>query len=344
MKKVLYFNFNVGSAIEYVGNIFSSWLGEINNIDVVEIKEQDQPSYIIDKVIKVKPDIIIMNELYNKSSEPSFYYKKFYPDTKIIFLNHSWKEIFYTSNDTSNDEEKIRLLFNSRFYRECDVIINLNSKPQSTSWPVDLNERIINGYFPVDLSFKNVKPWKDREHDFVILGNVYALKISVDFLKEANNKGLKIHCYGKKKPEWGSKEYFDLFEKCNAIQYMGEVKQEEVSEILNKYKYFVMPHDGYEIFNVSLLQAIKCGTIPLISNDRDSTKYDYTWIDWASGLYFGCNTAKELVNNMVEFCREKPDQSEISTYISNISNERFSYDYLRNIFTSTINDLVNGGY
>jgi len=155
MTKVVYFNFNVGSAIEYVGNTFNSWLREIEGLDVVEIKEQDQPFTLVNNLIKEKPSLIILNEMYDKSSEPTFYYKKFFPSIKVVLLNHSWKSLLANENDTDNELEKIQLVFNRSFYNEtCDFVLNLNYKPDNIEWPIYLKSKVFNAYFPVDSSYE----------------------------------------------------------------------------------------------------------------------------------------------------------------------------------------------
>lgn len=339
MKKVLMFNFDVGSAIEYCGNIFTSWLREIDGIELKVIKDQNQPTFIIHQLVEFAPDIIVLNERFRLSFQPAFYYKIFNPKTKILLINHSWKDLFIDFNSVKDTSDQIEWYFNRDFYKICDIIINLNCKPETYHWPPTLRNKLVDKYFPVDPSFKNNIPWADRENNFLILGSIHPLKISEDFISLIKGTGKEIHLYGRRHI-LNYESYNNMIDSCKELVYKGELKQEDVPEVLNKYKYFVMPHNGSEVFNLSLLQAILCGTIPLVSNDRNSKSFDVTWIDWAHGLYFGCNKTSDLVENICKIDDEKPNHSEESNTISKIASEKFSYDGIKLSFLVMMKYLI----
>jgi len=338
MKKILYFNFDVGSGIEYCGNVFKRWLYQASGCEVFEYRNQNQPSFIIDDIIKISPDMVILNEVFDKSCIPTFYYKKFHPETKIVMILHSWKSLFGDFTDERfSVEERKQMYFNRDFFKLCDRVFVLNYHPDNVLMP----ENVISVYFPVDSKEYHIrKKWKDREKLFVYLGSISPLKFSEDFLDYVSCTGISIDCYGYISD--GFEDYKRKFNRCSNIVYKGTIKQENVPDILNEYKYYIMPHNGYEIFNLSLFQSILCGTIPLISNDRNTKQFDYSWIDWADGLYFGCNTSRELVDNIKILCKEMPDHSDISEKISTELNNRYSFDNLRNIFINSINELLGG--
>lgn len=342
MKKVLVFNFNVGSAIQYCGEIFVDWLKENKDIEIEVVKDQNPETIIIDKIIDYSPDIIVINELYDRVSRPAFYYKKLIPKTKVLYLNHSWKSLLLDHKDGINDQEKLKLLFNKEFYSQtCNLIINLNYKPEAINWPPYLENKTFSSHFPIESIFSNNIPWLDRENMFVILGNITSLKISEEFISLLKGSGLKIDCYGMKYSKSKEDEkYLEKFESCNELVYKGFVQQRDVPSILNKYKYYVMPHNGTEVFNLALLQAIYCGTIPLISNDRNNTKYDGSWIDWADGLYFGCKDASSLLENLIEINKETPDHSTESKLISETATKKFPCDRIKLIFSIAMKCLM----
>jgi len=339
-KKVLYFNFDVGGGIESCGNIFLDFLKEINNIELFEWKAQDQPPNMIDRIIDFSPDIIVLNEFFERSANISFYYKKFRPSTKIVALIHSWKSLFGDWTDERYSPElRCQMFLNMKFFEICDKILVLNYPPEYIKLP----RNAIRAYFPVnDDKYRIKKEWKDRKNDFLYLGSISPLKLSESFIDLINGSNIFIDCYGFRFDGRGEyKKYFGKFDSCKNLIYKGLVKQEDVSDILNDYKYFVMPHDGYEIFNISLLQAIKCGTIPLVSNDRTSKEFDYTWIDWADDLYFGCNKIEELVENIKILSLDAPDHSDISIFISSKAKERFFYYELKEMFVKVIGTYIN---
>ncbi len=340
MKKVLYFNFDVGGGIESCGNTFLGFLKEIEDIEILEWKIQDQPPNMIDRVIDFAPDIIILNEFFERSANISFYYKKFHPTTKVIALIHSWKSLFGDWRDEKYSPElRCQMFLNMKFFETCDKIFAMNYPPKHIEMP----SNVIRTYFPVDdEEYRIKKDWKDRNGMFLYLGAISPLKLSEEFINLVSKTDLSIDCYGFRFDRMPSyKEYFEKFDSCKNLKYKGLVKQSDVPDLMNDHKYFVMPHDGYEVFNIAMLQAIKCGTIPLVSNDRTTREFDYTWIDWAEGLYFGCNKIDELMTNIRTLSIEKPDHSEISFFISGESKKRFPCLDLRRTFIETMKDYIN---
>lgn len=338
MKKVLMVNLDVGSGIEYCGNIFTGWLREREDVILEVIKDQNPSTIIVDQIIKILPDIIVLNEQFDRVFQAVYYYKKFNPRTKVLLLNHSWKNIMVKCEDARNDIDSIKWQFNRTFFDEtCDIIINLNCKPKSVEWPLYVKNKMIDSYFPVDQSFMNSMEWSSRKKMFLIFGSIGPLRISEEFISSIDGTNLHIDCYGRMD---GKEEYMSKFNKCKELVYKGIVPQEKVSDVLNQYKYFIMPHNGTEIFNISLLQAILCGTIPVVCNDRNSKNFDYTWIDWADGLYFGCYRTSDLVHNLLKLSAEKPDLSEVSNHISKLASEKFSYKKVKLIFSVAMKYLM----
>jgi hypothetical protein len=333
IKKVVHINLNVGSGIEYCGDIFSSWLRERQDIEFFEIKEQDHHFYMSDILVKIKPDIIIVNEFEDRSILCSSYYKKYNPEVKIIFLLHSWKSISVGMEENPSNEEVLSFLF----LRQCNAILSLNCMPLSAK---TYNLNIERMYFPVDSNiYKITKNWSDREKDFLYLGTLGTPKFSEKFLDLIKDSDVFVDCYGYI-PDRVSELYKKKLLENENIRYHGVAKQEEVAKIFNEYKYMVIPHDGYEIFNISILQSILCGTIPLISNDRESLCFDSSWLNWANGFIFECNKEEELINNML-ILKDKPFETgdEISKKISNEAMKKYSYFELKRKFNKILEDV-----
>lgn len=347
MKKVFYFNFNVGSGIEYTGNIFLNWLKEIDGIEVYNQKFQDQAPHIITEMIREKPDIIVLNEIYHKSTDPTYYYKKFFPNTKVICIAHAYDALLiqFVDKGENNDEEGVKVWFTTKFYRETvDNVITLNYTPEDLVYPEYFNGKIIQGWFPVDpKQFKAIVPWNERKKLFCYLGYTMPIKISLDFLKLVKEyKHLDIDFYTEV-PSFVDEEYKKAV-KESGININPLVPQENVIDILNQYKYFVLPHGRYsEIFNVTLLQSILCGTIPLVCNDRTDNSFNYKWIDWANTFYFGCDKEEEFLKNLEKTKNDNKDFSKVSLDIVDRARNKFDYEGLKSQFKNLVKKYSDEG-
>jgi len=338
MKKVFFIGFDVGSGIEYTGKMFLKMLQE--DYDVYEYNMQNPAFLIIEDIIKYEPDIIVLNEHFTRTSEAAYFYRTMNKRVKIIQILHGWSTINNIYDNEPPENDSMCLLH--YHYNNADAIFLLNSKPSSIPWHANFrNEsRLIQGYFPVDENeYKIYTPWNER-NDFCVVSNIFPLRLTTKFLNEVKKcPDIKIDCYGKK-IEGDYEGYYKLFDSIENFNYKGLAKQKDISGILNKYKYLVLAHDdGGEVFYIALLQAILCGTIPLIANNRLSPKKHYKWIDWADGLYFGCNTEKELVKNMKNLFDKKPDLTLISNFIQKTAINKFSFNELKKKFLSVVRSL-----
>jgi hypothetical protein len=340
MKKLFYYNFNVGSGIEYTGNVILEWLKEIENIEIYEQKHQDQSPHLITEMIREKPDVVVLNEIYHKSTDTTYYYKKFFPDTKVICIVHSYDGLMIKFEDQgeNNTEDSAKVWFTVKFYNESmDHAITLNGPVRDVEFPLWVKDKIIKSWFPVNPKvYKPIIPWNERKKLFCYMGYIMPIKVSTEFLdKYKNYNGIEIDFYSEISSYLDDDYKRKVLE--SGINILPMVPQNSVSEILNQYKYFVLPHGRFsEIFNVTLLQSILCGTIPLVCNDRTDRSFDYRWIDWAKGLYFGCNKEDELLSNLVKLKNDNPDLSEVSFDIVERAREKFAYEKNKTDFQNLI--------
>ncbi len=319
--KILLINLNVGSAIEYLGNILHEWIEEIDQFEIYTYKDQTL-SYITSKTIKdINPDIIIVNDYFRRIMDSVFYHK-LYNKCKIIYILHAWKslESYAISNDI-NENYLYKIFIN-----ECvDSIICINKMPDKKI--INSNINFFNLYPPINPNiFHITTPWENRKKTFFYMGNILPHKLSLEFIQKNN---IDIDCYGK---IFENNDYIKEFNNNKHLRYCGYVKQDDVPQIMNQYKYYVLPHgEVYEPFNWTLLQAILCGCIPLVCNNRNSNKFDCTWIDWAESLYFGCNSINELISNMY-YLDNNINYSQLSEENSINAKNRFDYYNMKNIF------------
>jgi glycosyltransferase involved in cell wall biosynthesis len=316
--RIFYFHYDVGSGIEFAGNQFEKWIKEITD-DVIVHKEQNCAWHQMRFLTEAKPDLIILNELYESSIEATLYYKIFKPQTRVILMPHVWRHLLA-------DRPRMKELL-----RVAESIYCINLKPDDVTLG-KLDGKFHNFGYPVDDKEYKIKvPWNERPHMFGYFGNILPHKVSHRF---ARINTIPIDMYGRIFEKDDLKEYYEDLFKSQSITYKLFAKQEDMPDILNQYKYFVMPHDGYEPFNVTLLQAIKCGVIPLIS-----TENEHNWLHWATGLFFGCKDESELLYNMAVMDLNKPDMSGVSRTISKMANKVFNYDEMKNVLQKIINSI-----
>ena len=352
MKKIFYFNPNVSSAIEQAGDIFLSWLNEIGGIEVNNYKHQSQSYEAFKDLMEFKPDIIILNEKYQKTVEASMFYKLANPDVKILFICHVWRYLDIKIDDTNVTDQNIDKLYSDiKFKRFMSFLVDdtviLNYAPENNLNALlnNTNKKVFNGYYPTNPDiFKNSVKWNERPNNFVYVGNLLPHKMSVDFIKKIKNTDIKIDCYGSqdfdvRNPAY--KEYYDLIKSTPNLILKGYHPFDKISELFNDYKFFVLPHDGYEPFNWTLLQSIFCGTIPLVTNDTSSNRFDVSWINWADGMYLGTKTADDLILNMKMIVDENPDFGDLSEKISFDANLKFSYTEIKKYFINAVTEYIS---
>lgn len=326
MKKIVIFNPNVGSALEQSGNIITSWINEIDGIEIYTISEQTSAYEYVKKLNNIRPDIIVINDYYRNIAQASSLYRHFNANVRIIYLEYVWQRTTGVPEDDYPIYTKLLYFTDEIFY--------LNYAPARLRYTN-------NYYMPTDPNkFKITKSWTDREKKFAYIGTITDIKLSPSFIKAIVNTDITIDCYGNIHKNC-SQEYVDLLSSCKSIILKGYIPFENIQDTMNEYKYFVLPHDGSEPFNWSLLQCIFCGMIPFVVNDRTRTNVDTRWIDWASGLNIEFNN----VDNLIHFMKNITDIdekyfAELSEKISQSAMEKFDYYKFKNDFIQILTSYV----
>ena len=303
---ITFINHDVGSGIEYIGNIFLNWTKELYLTSV--ISNQNPPILIYKELIEQNPNIIILNEYYERTLEAISFYKSSFPKTKIIFINHSSKLVDNKKND--------RNIAIRELYNKIDVKIGLNSKGGKDV--IDFE------YMPVNPEIYKIKTsWKDRKKDFIILGNINNQKISSKFIKK--NK-VKMDCYGINNGD------YEVFNNDKNLKYISKLEQEKVPEVLNEYKYAIFPFGGKEIFSISILQSILCGTIPIVLNDSGNN-----WTKWTDGFVYLSDNVNTFCNNIEKLSKNTEILNFENVRISAV--EKFNYLNLKEKYQKIIKTL-----
>ena len=136
------------------------------------------------------------------------------------------------------------------------------------------------------------------------------------------------------------KDYNDKILKSKNFNYLGYCSPEKVVDIYNKYRFLILPHHGYEPFSFVVLEALKTGTIPLITETSSDQKKD--WLTWADGLYIKHDTVDELLNRMEWYLANKrklnivKELAKKSKFISEEINLRTNYKKFQENFFQLI--------
>ncbi len=343
VKKIAVFNLNVGSAIEYAGDIIISWLKELE-YDVSVYTLQTEPQHTLMWLCELEPDLIVLNEDHHRPLVVTYLYRAM-RNVPVIYVDHVWGRIVdWAYSNVHTEAEQILQMWYRMTLDTCEHIFCLNNKPWHIEWPEHIAHKISNRYYPTDDSIFRVQtPWSDRPKMFGYFGNIIPHKLSLEFLEKIVVTDLVVDCYGKDcSTNDGYVESFSDAIQAGNINYYGLADQDKMTEIMNEYKYFVMPHYGYEPFNWVLKQCAHCGTIPLIVNDKNSTKYNGKWVEWADGLYMGCDTVDDFLVNLQKLNTEQPDHSKMSDYISKAVRIQFPYKEFKKEFQNKARELLNG--
>ncbi len=342
MQKIAVFNLNVGSAIEYAGNILISWLEELD-YEIATYTIQTEAGDAMRFLDEYCPDLIVINEDHHRPIVATYLYRATH-DVRVIFIDHVWRRIDWAFERSPHEYEAISQMWYMHILDAADHIFCLNSKPIEIPWHPRVAGKMSNRYYPTDPSVYSMqKPWADRSKMFCYIGNILPHKLSNDFMAKVCETDLVVDCYGSYK-DTGSRYdvVFKRAQEAGNIVYHGLIPQDKIAEVMNEYKYFVLPHAGYEPFNWVLKQCMYCGTIPLVTNDRNSPLYNGKWLDWAAGMYMGCKYTDDLVNNLEKMVAEQPDHSEMSEIISKVAMTMFPYQEFKDEFKNKAKELLDG--
>jgi glycosyltransferase involved in cell wall biosynthesis len=342
--KVVYFNLKGGNSfsVEYTGSIIKSFIP--SEYTITEVQALASQDIFIQILNDVNPDLIILNDFIINSAQASLTYKISNSNVKIIYISYNW----FNLREAQKVSGTLKNLIDSS-----DVIFNLNGKLPDIA--ISCEDKLESFYYPTPPIFAITTSWINRPNMFCYVGNIVPHKIGVDFISKIKSTNIIIDCYGNRLDEipytpWSFRDismtdYYTTFDSANSnLIYKGVISQDQVPVILNNYKYFIIPHDGFEIFNWTMLQAIFCGIIPLVINDRSQTNFNYTWIDWAQGFYYGSNTSDEMINNLNLIAADNTDKTKISEYISSSISKKYNYEVFKQRFIKVISDVLSNTY
>lgn len=321
--KLVFVNLCVGSAIEQTGEQFIEWIKEeTDNVAVFRAQSRERDFY--EFLCREQPAIVVVNSFYPRIMTPLYYYRLARPELKIILISRVFTD-FFLEKDTSDIhkfyyEDRLQDLCKLANYifinNSCDI------KEREPDWIAD---KLISccGFNDID-KFTIQTSWSKRKNKFVILGSLNPHKLSPEFLKRIQETDISIDVYGgtKNQPDWFAKQFRD----CRNLNYLGEVNYEEVPAVLNRYKYYLLPHNGCEPLNHSFIQAILCGCIPIVLDDYVKGLDGNYWLAYARGMYYGCDSVEEYIKAIDRLIRKDiPD----GDYLAQVVRNKYIRNYAR---------------
>ena len=289
---------NVGSGLEYVGNTFKEYTKDFckkYNAKYSEYTHQNPPELIFEELFTTKPDVVVLNDIFTNPIQAMVFYKVINPKFITILINHGQDFRFLRQSGYPVTQHYALEAYSKELYGLLNVN-GVNHMPLSTT---TLSKTT---YMPVsNKEYCYITDFSKRKM-FCYFGNPYPHKLSAEFLTSLVKTDLQIDIIGnieivnKNYPE-----HYKLIQNAintGHIKHKGYYPQDKMGDAFNQYKYFVLPHNGHEPFNLCLLQSMLCGTIPLVVNNREAeNSKDYNWIDWANNFYIEFQT----VNNLLTF-------------------------------------------
>jgi len=314
--KIYFYSITSGSGVETVGNTIKTMFDEKDNF--IHYNLQNPPHLILQDLVKEKPDVIILNELHQRAMIAVHSYKIAFPNTKIILLNHCFPYLTdYPISDKSKMFEWTNgdgvVSINDFLRNGIDKIITMNHRPESEKINKVFDGRVYEKYFPIPNKFKIEREWINRPRDFFFYGTIHKLKLSNEFILRSDYP--EVDLYGKwvadHKIDDDYKKYKDIIMKNPKLKYNGWISDNEMVARINQYKFFVMPHDGPEPFCLALAEAIRCGCIPLVTNNRN--KPSAFWLDWAKDCIIEYQSTDKLIEKMNWWNNNKTNNKLIET-------------------------------
>lgn len=312
--KIFYFNIDVGSGIESIGDSILDMIPEEH--EVLNYKNQNPPTEILPKIYDFDPDIILMNEAMMRYLVTVGLYKSMRPECRIIIVNHTFNFLKALPldkenpnkypNDISNDEIVAinKAVFNT------DVIININPYDNSDKL---LHEKIVkrkvDKLFFIRDKFEYKRDFRKRK-DFFYLGNICNEKFSKSFIKSIEGTDITIDVYGKIFPT-KDEEYKNLIKNSKNINYMGYCPEEKIVDVMNNYRFFVSPRARDEPFMTVMAEAITCGCIPLVSQEYKFGNKN--WLEHYKDFIVEYNFEAEMLRRMLLYLEIKDDSELVNT-------------------------------
>ena len=216
-----------------------------------------------------------------------FYHRKIFKECDILKTNQmdgSWgtllvkwiyrKPLLLRTGFTQSiflikqNRNKMKILY-SKFiekmmYRNCDFATIGSEKDKqyiSDSYNINPNKiKVLFNYIDIDI-FKNLN--LERKDKIAFVGRLSEQKNLYSLIEAMNKTDFILDIYGQGELKDGLQKF--AFEKDANVNFMGVVSNKDLPNILNQYKYYILP-SYYEGMPKTLLEAMACGCVCIGTN------------------------------------------------------------------------------
>lgn len=237
--------------------------------------------YYIPFLEKEKPDIIILQDFYIGLIEAAIEYKsKSKNKCKVLLFS-------FTPYEKNDYEDSIDQFFVP--YRENEFL----SLPKNCSYynpPLEIS------------NFKIIKNYNNRKKNICTFARLNGEKTNTNILEFFKNEMIHYDYYAVKQLEYNNEQYHlkMLFDNkfCNLYEQVSRI---ELPLVLNNYKFHILC--SRECFSIITLEAMACGTIPILISNKENFDYELSWIPKNFGYKF--TSTSDFKNNFYDVINDK---------------------------------------
>jgi glycosyltransferase involved in cell wall biosynthesis len=295
------------------------------------------------KIIKFKPDLIIIHGVVNLSSLRVLFLRKKMTKTKIILDDHM------TFNATRPWTKILYKLFRCLFYRillnsvDLFTATSLETKkfmnmvygiPQNKILiiPLGVDKTIFNRNLEVRKKTRKELKYNEKDVVFIYVGKVVPEKGVHLFVDAAlyfceKQKNIKFLLIGGK-----DRDYFNYIlrkiplSKRKHFNFIESIPNKDLSKYYNSADIGVWPLQC----SISMLEAIACG-LPIIISDKCGAPER---VSWKNGLLYNENDLNNLINKM-ELLLDPDSRKKMGEYAL-LFSDTFSWDVIARKFIYSI--------
>lgn len=185
--------------------------------------------------------------------------------------------------------------------------------------------------------FNKKTPFYDRKIDMIYIGRLEKIynKFYDTMLYFINNDSLKIMLIGDDTYLTIKEKNYFKHQLLNKIIYYPYIPHELLSTYLNNSKFLILPTETEGLPKI-LLEAMACGTIPIITNVGSA---EDIIIHKINGFIFNLNSSKDMYYQILKFIND-PNLNNISEFAKNYTKQNQNYNIIFNRYKLLINYIL----
>lgn len=349
MKKVLIIEYrqhnSVGGIETYVRNLIKVFKKEKWDITEIYLFKNRKKSDKVDEQLIEKSHLLKMALNGSKISFPEFIYMEL-SKLKIKKIDFSEYDLIINNVQTKFNFPKIyhnKIVqvqhwsdkYTKNFFKSLNKNLNVVLFDEINQKYIDLKKDTYTVALPYSEKIK-----KENENDahirkdLLYIGRLTRLQKNIPFLLKVSDHTIApitVYGYGRLEKALIKKENID---------YKGVLKSENLKNVLNKAKCFILV-SNFEGFSFVLVESLSNGVPIIVRNTFPSAKFLVD--NGKNGILVDKNTsAKEFAKIINNFYNKSPEEIEqYSKNCINFANKHLSYDTFQKKWTNIANTIVN---